>query len=88
MGLLVDEAGWTIEDLRWVTINAMKSAFIPFDERLAIIEGVVKPGYARLLGRTARRRGGELVRGDHLARSPWSRSSRAASRARRSASTP
>ena len=26
----------------------MKSAFLPFDERLAIIEGVVKPGYAAL----------------------------------------
>jgi adenosine deaminase len=48
MGLLVQDAGWTMEDLRWVTINAMKSAFIPFDERLAIIEGVVKPGYAQL----------------------------------------
>jgi len=48
MTLLVDEAGWTIEDLRWATINAMKSAFLPFDERLAIIEHVVKPGYAAL----------------------------------------
>jgi adenosine deaminase len=50
MGLLVSEAGWTMQDLRWVTINAMKSAFIPFDERLAIIEDVVKPGYAAVLG--------------------------------------
>jgi adenosine deaminase len=49
MGLLVQEAGWSLEDLRWVTINAMKSAFIPFDERLAIIDDVVKPGYADLL---------------------------------------
>jgi adenosine deaminase len=49
MGLLVGEAGWTLEDLRWVTINAMKSAFIPFDERLAIIEEVVKPRYAEIL---------------------------------------
>ena len=49
MELLVQDAGWTMEDLRWVTINAMKSAFIPFEERLAIIEGVVKPGYAALL---------------------------------------
>ncbi|HPV90760.1 MAG TPA: adenosine deaminase [Ornithinibacter sp.] len=48
MQLLVDEAGWTIEDLRWATINAMKSAFLPFDERLEIIEHVVKPGYAAL----------------------------------------
>ncbi|AKU16135.1 adenosine deaminase [Luteipulveratus mongoliensis] len=46
MQLLVDEAGWTIDDLRWVTINAMKSAFIPFDERLALIDNVIKPGYA------------------------------------------
>jgi adenosine deaminase len=48
MGLLVDEAGWDLEDLRWVTINAMKSAFLPFDERLELIEHVVKPGYAAL----------------------------------------
>ena len=33
--------GW--DQLRWVTINAMKSAFLPFDERLAIIDGVIKP---------------------------------------------
>ena len=30
-------------------INAMKSAFIPFDERLAIIDEVIKPAYAKLL---------------------------------------
>jgi adenosine deaminase len=48
MSLLVNDAGWTLEDLRWATINAMKSAFIPFDERLAIIDDVVKPGYAAL----------------------------------------
>jgi adenosine deaminase len=49
MSLLVNEAGWTLEDLRWATINAMKSAFIPFDQRLAIIDDVVKPGYAALI---------------------------------------
>ena len=48
MQLLVDELGWTIDDLRWVTINAMKSAFIPFDERLALIDDVIKPGYLAL----------------------------------------
>lgn len=48
MALLVKEAGWSAAELRWVTINALKSAFIPFDERLALIEGVVKPGYAAL----------------------------------------
>jgi adenosine deaminase len=31
-----------------VTVNAMKSAFLPFDERLAIIDGIIKPGYAAL----------------------------------------
>ena len=47
-GLLAEQAGWTLGDLRWVTINAMKSAFIPFDERLALINDVIKPGYAAL----------------------------------------
>jgi adenosine deaminase len=48
---LVDTFGYTLADLRWFTINAMKSAFLPFDERLAIIEKVVKPGYADLVAR-------------------------------------
>ena len=46
--LLSKEAGWTLADARWVTVNALKSAFIPFDERLALIEDVVKPRYAAL----------------------------------------
>jgi adenosine deaminase len=29
-----------------MTLNAMKSAFAPFPERLALINGVIKPGYA------------------------------------------
>ncbi|MFE1440292.1 adenosine deaminase [Streptomyces sp. NPDC058739] len=45
MSLLVEEAGWGLEDLRTVTVNAVKSAFIPFDERKALIENVVLPGY-------------------------------------------
>jgi adenosine deaminase len=45
---LVEAFGYTLTDLRWFTINAMKSAFLPFDERLAIIEDVIKPGYAAL----------------------------------------
>ncbi len=48
MWALVEAFGYRVEDLRWFTINAMKSAFLPFDERLRIIDGVVKPGYARL----------------------------------------
>jgi adenosine deaminase len=46
---LVEAFGYTLEDLRWFTINAMKSAFLPFDERLKIIDEVVKPGYAALI---------------------------------------
>jgi adenosine deaminase len=49
MTLLVEHAGWTLPDLRWATVNAMKSAFIPFDERLALIEEVIKPRYAALV---------------------------------------
>jgi adenosine deaminase len=45
---LVDAFGYTLFDLRWLTVNAMKSAFIPFDERLALINKVIKPGYAAL----------------------------------------
>ncbi len=48
MWSLVETFGYRLEDLRWFTINAMKSAFLPFDERLQIIDGVIKPGYAVL----------------------------------------
>jgi adenosine deaminase len=36
-------------DLQRVTVNALKSAFIPFEERLEIIEELVKPGFMRLV---------------------------------------
>jgi adenosine deaminase len=36
--------GWS--DVEWLTINAMKSAFAPFDQRLKIINTVIKPGFA------------------------------------------
>ena len=42
----VHHYGW--DDLRWFTVNAMKSAFIHFDDRLALIDEVIKPGYAAL----------------------------------------
>jgi adenosine deaminase len=45
---MVNQCDWTFQDLQRVTINALKSAFIPFEERLAIIESVVKPGYAKI----------------------------------------
>jgi adenosine deaminase len=48
MSALVEAFDYGWEDLRWLTVNAMKSAFLPFDERLALIEGTVKPGFATL----------------------------------------
>jgi adenosine deaminase len=49
--------GWS--DFEWLTINAMKSAFAHFDQRLHIINTVIKPGYA-----IARAASPVLVRGD------------------------
>ena len=45
MSELVTAFNWSFLDLQRVTINALKSSFIPFEERLAIIETVVKPAY-------------------------------------------
>ncbi|MBU7596710.1 adenosine deaminase [Streptomyces sp. P38-E01] len=45
---LVRTFEYTLDDMQWFTVNAMKSAFIPFDERLSMINDVVKPGYAEL----------------------------------------
>ncbi|QEN15638.1 adenosine deaminase [Mycolicibacterium sp. ELW1] len=50
MARLVDAFGYGWSDLERFTINAMKSAFIHFDERLAIIDEVIKPRYAVLIG--------------------------------------
>lgn len=41
-----DAFGWDWRTVRWMTVNAMKSAFIPFDERLELIEREIKPWYA------------------------------------------
>lgn len=45
---LTDAFGWGLDDFEWLTINAMKSAFAPFPERLRIINGYIKPRYALL----------------------------------------
>lgn len=45
MQLLVEQAGWDLRHLRRVTVNAMKSAFLPFDQRLEIIENQITPFY-------------------------------------------
>ena len=45
----LDEAfGIGLGEMEWLTINTLKSAFAPFDERLSLINEVVKPGYAHL----------------------------------------
>jgi adenosine deaminase len=47
---LAEAFGYGWRDFQWFTVNAMKSAFVPFDERLAMINDVIKPGYAELAG--------------------------------------
>jgi len=43
----------TLDDIEKLTLNAMKSAFIGYDERLAHIYGKIKPGFAKLRGEPA-----------------------------------
>ncbi|RSM54191.1 adenosine deaminase [Amycolatopsis sp. WAC 01376] len=45
---LAEAFGFGLADLEWFTINAMKSAFLDFDQRLDTINTVIKPGYAAL----------------------------------------
>ena len=40
--------GWDLDDVEWLTINAMKSAFIEFPERLRLINDIIKPRFAAL----------------------------------------
>ena len=36
-----------LDDLEKITINSMKSAFIPYNRRIQLIYDVIKPGYAK-----------------------------------------
>jgi len=45
LSALTETFGYHLNDLRWFTLNAMKSAFAHFDERLQIINEVIKPGF-------------------------------------------
>ena len=49
MALLAETFGFGLDEMQWLTLNAMKSSFAPFDQRLRLINGVIKPGYARLM---------------------------------------
>jgi adenosine deaminase len=57
---MVTVFGWDLADMEWVTLNAIKSAFLPFDGRLRVINEQVKPGYARLRAEAS---GAELIGG-------------------------
>ncbi|GAA4674129.1 adenosine deaminase [Gordonia humi] len=48
--VLHEQFGYGWADFERFTVNAMKSAFIPFDERLALIDDVIKPGFRVLMG--------------------------------------
>ena len=48
MNQCVEAFDWKFIDLQRVTVNALKSSFIPFEERLEIIEKIVKPAYATI----------------------------------------
>lgn len=50
---LVDAFDLGLDDLEWLTLNSMKSAFWPFDGRLRIINEQIKPGYAQLRAEAA-----------------------------------
>jgi adenosine deaminase len=43
-----DTFGLSLDDFEKITINAMKSAFLPYDQRCRLIYTVIKPGYARI----------------------------------------
>jgi adenosine deaminase len=46
--LAVDTFGLGLDDLEKITINAMKSSFLPYAERIRVIYTVIKPGYAKV----------------------------------------
>ena len=43
-----DTFALTLDDFEKITINAMKSAFLPYDRRCDFIYTVIKPGYAKV----------------------------------------
>lgn len=53
MATLSRTFGIGLDEMEWLTLNAMKSAFWPFDGRLRIINEQIKPGYASLRAQQA-----------------------------------
>jgi adenosine deaminase len=52
MELAVKHFNLTLRDLEKITINAMKSAFLHYDERIRIIYDTLKPGFAEVRAAT------------------------------------
>jgi adenosine deaminase len=50
LALLVDQAGWGVDDLRDVTVAAAGHAFLHADERATLIDTVIRPAYASAVG--------------------------------------
>ena len=44
----MDTFGLGLDDFEKITLNSMKSAFLPYAERCRIIYTVIKPGYAKI----------------------------------------
>jgi len=55
MHLLSEAFGYGLDDMQWFNVNAMKSSFLPFDQRLELINARIKPGYAEVRAEFARR---------------------------------
>jgi adenosine deaminase len=47
-GVLADAFRIDLDDMERMTLDAMTSSFLPYDQRVALISGVIEPGYARL----------------------------------------
>jgi adenosine deaminase len=50
MGVLVEHLGYDLDGLERITLNAAASAFLPWDLREELIDGVVLPGFAAARG--------------------------------------
>ena len=44
----VNSFNWKFEDLQLVTINAMESSFISYEEKIELIEKFIKPSYSKI----------------------------------------
>jgi adenosine deaminase len=51
----MDTFGLTLDDFEIITVNAMKSAFLPYHERCDFIYSVLRPGYAKIRASLAKK---------------------------------